>query len=89
MALLYELAHASNDFEVRVRPLLAGDYFIAGAVVVERKTRANFVASLLDGRPFSLGPASSPHAYWETWQKERAPGKRLGCRRVVERATAK
>jgi ERCC4-type nuclease len=62
-ARLFELAHASPDFEVRVRPLRAGDYLIAGAVVVERKTQADFVTSLLDGRlfPQAAALARGPH----------------------------
>jgi ERCC4-type nuclease len=56
-ARLYELAHASTEFDVRVRPLPAGDYLIAGAVLVERKTRADFLTSLLDGRLFPQAAA--------------------------------
>jgi Fanconi anemia group M protein len=62
-ARLYELAHASADFEVRVRRLGAGDYLIAGTVVVERKTHADFIMSLLDGRlfPQAAALARGPH----------------------------
>ncbi|CAN5425826.1 hypothetical protein BH23ACI1_BH23ACI1_27470 [soil metagenome] len=62
-ARLYELAHAATDFDVRVRPLRAGDYLVAGAVVVERKTHADFATSLLDGRLFTQAAvlARGPH----------------------------
>lgn len=60
---LYELAQASDAFEVRVRRLPVGDYLIAGAVLVERKTHADFAASLLDGRlfPQAAALARNPH----------------------------
>jgi ERCC4-type nuclease len=48
---------------VRVRPLRSGDYLIAGAVLVERKTHADFATSLLDGRlfPQAAALARGPH----------------------------
>ena len=60
---LYALARRSGDFDVRVRPLQSGDYLIAGAVLVERKTHADFATSLLDGRLFPQAAALSrgPH----------------------------
>lgn len=62
-ARLYELAQACRAFDVRVRRLPAGDYLIAGAVAVERKTHADFATSLLDGRlfPQAAALAHGPH----------------------------
>ncbi|MDQ3418940.1 MAG: helix-hairpin-helix domain-containing protein [Acidobacteriota bacterium] len=60
---LYALAQGSDAFEVRARRLPVGDYLIAGAVLVERKTHSDFVASLLDGRlfPQATALARGPH----------------------------
>lgn len=52
-ARLLDLARESGRFDVRLRRLPAGDYLIAGAVLVERKTYADFATSLADGRLFS------------------------------------
>lgn len=62
-ARLCELAQASDDFDVRIRRLTAGDYLIAGAVAVERKTYADFATSLVDGRllPQAAALARGPH----------------------------
>lgn len=51
-ARLLELARESECFDVRLRRLRAGDYLIAGAVLVERKTCADFATSLAGGRLF-------------------------------------
>ena len=58
-----ELAQACDAFDVRIRQLSAGDYVIGGAVVVERKTYADFSRSLIDGRLFPQAAmlARSPH----------------------------
>lgn len=60
---LYQLACECSDFDVRERRLRAGDYLIAGAVLVERKTHADFATSLLDGRlfPQAAALAHGPH----------------------------
>lgn len=62
-ARLCALAQASEDFDVRIRRLPAGDYLIAGAVAVERKTHADFATSLVDGRlfPQAAALAYGPH----------------------------
>ena len=62
-ARLPELAQACGAFDVHVRQLAIGDYLIAGRVVVERKTYADFAASLVDGRlfPQAAALARSPH----------------------------
>jgi Fanconi anemia group M protein len=49
---LFDLAIASNLFDVRVASLRVGDYLVADAVLVERKTASDFAASLVDGRLF-------------------------------------
>ncbi len=56
-ARLLELARESDRFDVRLRRLSAGDYLIAGAVLVERKTYADFATSLADGRLFPQAAA--------------------------------
>lgn len=62
-ARLPELARACDVFDVRIRHLSIGDYLIAGTVVVERKTYADFATSLTDGRLFLQAAALSrdPH----------------------------
>jgi Fanconi anemia group M protein len=49
---LFDLALASNVFDVRVASLRVGDYLVADAVLIERKTAFDFAASLVDGRLF-------------------------------------
>ena len=49
---LLELLRQSDDFEVRLGRLTVGDYFIDDEVLIERKTIADFAASLVDGRLF-------------------------------------
>jgi DNA excision repair protein ERCC-4 len=44
--------HASGEFDVRMGRLTTGDYLIDDEVLVERKTAADFAASLVDGRLF-------------------------------------
>jgi Fanconi anemia group M protein len=51
-ASLLELLHQSDDFEVRIARLTVGDYLIDDEVLIERKTIADFAASLVDGRLF-------------------------------------
>lgn len=47
---LLEAARRSGVFDVRMVRLNAGDYLIDDAVLVERKTIGDFIASLVDGR---------------------------------------
>ena len=49
---LLELLRRSGDFDVRIVRLTAGDYLINDEVLIERKTIADFAASLVDGRLF-------------------------------------
>ena len=49
---LLELLRRSGDFDVRIARLTAGDYLINDEVLIERKTIADFAASLVDGRLF-------------------------------------
>lgn len=56
-ARLPDLAQACGAFDVRVCRLAVGDYLIGGRVVVERKTYADFVTSLIDGRLFPQAAA--------------------------------
>jgi len=51
-AALLDLARACGDFDVHMERLPSGDYEIDGGVIVERKTYADFAASLADGRLF-------------------------------------
>ena len=62
-AALLDLARECDDFDVRMVHLPVGDYFIDSAVVVERKTYADFATSLVDGRlfPQAAALARSPH----------------------------
>ena len=62
-AALLTLAQECGDFDVQIEQLAAGDYFIEGGVVVERKTYADFAVSLVDGRlfPQAAALARSPH----------------------------
>lgn len=49
---LYALVSTSPDFDVSVGRLSAGDYLVAGAILVERKSIADFAVSVADGRLF-------------------------------------
>jgi Fanconi anemia group M protein len=49
---LLDLARQSDVFDVEMTRLEAGDYLVEGAVLVERKTYADFAASVADGRLF-------------------------------------
>lgn len=49
---LLELLRKSQDFEVRIARLTAGDYLVDDEVLIERKTIVDFAASLVDGRLF-------------------------------------
>lgn len=49
---LLELLRQSDDFEVQLARLTVGDYLIDDEVLIERKTIADFAASLVDGRLF-------------------------------------
>jgi DNA excision repair protein ERCC-4 len=51
-ARLLELLRQSGDFDLRMARLTVGDYLINEEVLIERKTRADFAASLVDGRLF-------------------------------------
>ena len=62
-AAVLDLARQAGGFDVRLVRLAAGDYLIDNAVLVERKTHADFAASLADGRLFPQAAAlsRSPH----------------------------
>ena len=49
---LFPMVAACSDFDVRVGRLIAGDYIVGREVVIERKTAADFVASVIDARIF-------------------------------------
>ena len=49
---LLELLRQSGAFDVRIVRLTVGDYLINDEVLIERKTIADFSASLVDGRLF-------------------------------------
>jgi len=49
---LFPMVAACSDFDVHVGRLLAGDYIVGREVVIERKTAADFVASVIDARIF-------------------------------------
>jgi Fanconi anemia group M protein len=49
---LLELLRQAGDFDVRMARLTVGDYLINDEVLIERKTLADFAASLVDGRLF-------------------------------------
>jgi DNA excision repair protein ERCC-4 len=49
---LFPLVAACSDFNVRVGRLVAGDYIVGREIVIERKTAADFVASVIDARIF-------------------------------------
>lgn len=51
-ARLLELLRQCDGFEVRMARLTVGDYLINDEVLIERKTIADFSASLVDGRLF-------------------------------------
>ena len=54
---LADMALESGQFNVVFGNLRVGDYVVQRSVVVERKARADFVASLLDGRLFRQAAA--------------------------------
>ena len=56
-AAVLDLARECDDFDVQMVRLPIGDYFIDNSVVVERKTYADFAASLVDGRLFPQAAA--------------------------------
>lgn len=60
---LLELIRECRAFDVQMVRLKAGDYLIDDEVLVERKTPADFAASLADGRLFPQAArlAHSPH----------------------------
>jgi DNA excision repair protein ERCC-4 len=60
---LLDLARQSDVFDVEMTRLEAGDYLVEGGVLVERKTYADFAASVADGRlfPQAVRLARSPH----------------------------
>jgi ERCC4-type nuclease len=62
-AALLDLARQSGTFDVRIAKLPVGDYLIDNAVLVERKTHADFATSLANGRLFrqAASLAQSPH----------------------------
>lgn len=62
-AALLGLAQDCGDFDVRMEHLAIGDYIVNGAIIVERKTYADFATSLADGRLFPQAAALSrgPH----------------------------
>jgi len=62
-AALLDLARECGDFDVQMERLAIGDYSIDGGVVVERKTHADFAASIVDGRlfPQAAALACGPH----------------------------
>jgi DNA excision repair protein ERCC-4 len=62
-AALLDLARGCDDFDVQVVHLAAGDYLIAGGVLVERKTYADFATSLTDGRLFPQAAALARSPY--------------------------
>ncbi len=49
---LLELLRQAGDFDVRMARFTVGDYLINNDVLIERKTIADFAASLVDGRLF-------------------------------------
>lgn len=62
-AALPDLARACGEFDVQVVHLAVGDYLIDEAVLVERKTHADFATSLTDGRLFSQAAALARSPY--------------------------
>ncbi len=60
---LLTLVETSGAFEVQMQRLRIGDYLVADAVVVERKTHADFATSVVDGRLFrqAAALAHGPH----------------------------
>jgi ERCC4-type nuclease len=49
---LFPMVAACSDFDVRVGRLIVGDYIVGREVVIERKTAADFIASVIDARIF-------------------------------------
>ncbi len=62
-AALVDLARACDAFDVQMDRLPSGDYEIDAGIIVERKTYADFAASLADGRlfPQAAALARGPH----------------------------
>ena len=62
-AVLLKLIRECGAFDVQMVRLAAGDYLIDDEILVERKTMADFSASLIDGRlfPQAFRLAHSPH----------------------------
>ena len=60
---LLALARQSDKFDVQMARLDAGDYLVEGGALIERKTYADFAASVADGRLFPQAArlARSPH----------------------------
>jgi Fanconi anemia group M protein len=56
---LFRLVAGSDCFQVRVDVLEAGDYVLNDRVVLERKTLADFAASVIDGRLFAQAASLS------------------------------
>ena len=54
---LFRLVTQSGCFQARVRVLKAGDYVLDHRIVLERKTMADFAASVIDGRLFAQAAA--------------------------------
>lgn len=62
-ATLLDLVRRCGEFDVQVEHLRVGDYFIGDAILVERKSYADFAVSIADGRlfPQAAALARSPH----------------------------
>ena len=78
-AALLALARRCDAFDVRVERLVAGDYFIGDAILVERKTYADFAVSTPTAGcfPQAAALARSPHRpviLLEGPRPERMPG---------------
>lgn len=56
-ARLLHLARDCGEFDLQIKKLPVGDYLVAGAVLIERKTYADFAISLADGRLFTQAAA--------------------------------
>ena len=61
--MLLDLARRCDEFDVRIEHLAVGDYFIAGEILVERKTYADFAVSIADGRLFPQAAALARSPY--------------------------
>jgi DNA excision repair protein ERCC-4 len=49
---LSELAIASGIFDVEIKTLGSGDFIVENSILIERKSGADFLASIVDGRLF-------------------------------------